>query len=55
MPTHPSYGTKEDPTQETTPERGSDRAYHLHRVTSTFKTTISARKAQALARLLSTD
>ena len=50
-----SHDAKEDPTQDTTPERGKNRAYHLHRVTSTFNTTISARKARALARLLSTD
>ena len=55
MTTQPSHDTREDTTQETTPRRGRDRAYHLHRVTRTFKTTISARKAQALARLLSTD
>jgi hypothetical protein len=28
------------------------RAYHLHRVTSKFKTTISAESARRLARLL---
>lgn len=31
------------------------RAYHLHRVTSQFKTTISAESARRLARLLALD
>jgi hypothetical protein len=31
------------------------RAYHLHRVTSKFKTTISPESARRLARLLALD
>jgi hypothetical protein len=31
------------------------RAHHLHRVTSQFKTTISAESARRLARLLAVD